>query len=287
MERVTIIGLGLIGGSLGLALKRAKGANVEIVGYTRTPHSAAKALQRGAVDRTVDSLAFAVAESQLVIIATPVMTIKEILSHIARVLPNNCVVTDVGSTKRLVMRWAEEYLPSTVSFIGGHPMAGKETSGIDSADANLFNGCTYCLIPAPAATDDAVHSVSEMVELIGAKALFIDAADHDRFVAGISHLPLLLSAALISVTANSPSWGEMSRLAATGFGDVSRLASGDPIMSHDICLTNRETIVSWLDSYIDQLKEYQRLVTEGGEELREAFLQAKKARDRWLRGGGS
>ncbi len=282
MERVAIIGLGLIGGSLGLALKRAGVAEMEISGFSRKPETASKALSLGVIDKAEAELTAAVERASMVIIATPVLTIRDILQQIAAHLPAQCIVTDTGSTKMEVMKWAQDLLPSTVDFIGGHPMTGKEISGLDGAEAELFNGCIYCLTPKSNASPEAVQSMTRLVRLVGANPLFIDPAEHDNFVAAVSHLPMLLSAALVSATANDPSWAEMSRLAATGYRDLSRLALGDPEMSRDICLTNQVNIVNWMDQYIEELRKYRRLISEGGEELMEAFLRAQQARRKWL-----
>ncbi|MFQ5925658.1 MAG: prephenate dehydrogenase [Dehalococcoidia bacterium] len=279
MTRIAIIGLGLIGGSMGLALKKV--ADLELVGFARRPEVAAKALSIGAVDRAERNLLSAVEEADLVIIATPVVAIKEILAQIGERLSHGCIVTDTASTKAQVMGWAEEFLPSSVSFIGGHPMAGKEASGIEAADADLFTGCTYCLVPGRRANGEAINVVKGLVGQIGARPFFLDASEHDSLVAAISHLPLLLSAALVSTTARSPSWPQLAKLAATGFRDLTRLASGNPEMSRDICLTNREPILHWVDEYIKELGEFRRLVSEGGPEMEEAFIRAKEGRDRW------
>lgn len=283
MERIAIIGLGLIGGSLGLALKKAKATGTGIVGFSRRWETIVKAKECGVIDQAARDLASAVAGANLVIIATPVMTIKEVLERISEHLLPECVVTDTGSTKAKIMQWADEYLPPGVSFIGGHPMAGKETSGVDEADADLFRGCVYCLTPAPEASSQAIQAVVRLVETIGAKPLFIDAEEHDNLVAGVSHLPILLSAAFVSATIKSPSWAEMSKLAARGYRDLSRLASGNPGMSRDICLTNQEQIVYWIGRYIEELGEYRRLIGEDSEELGKAFARAREARERWLR----
>ena len=280
MRRIAIIGLGLIGGSMGLALKKV--ADLELVGFARRPEVASKALSIGAVDRAEGNLLSAVEEASLVIIATPVVAIKEILAQIGERLPQGCIVTDTASTKAQVMGWAEEFLPSSVSFIGGHPMAGKEASGIEAADADLFAGCTYCLVPGRGATTEAINVVEALVGQIGAKPIFLDASEHDSLVAAISHLPLLLSAALVSATTRSPSWPKMAKLAATGFRDLTRLASGNPEMSRDICLTNREPILHWIDEYIKELGELRRLVSEGGQEMEQAFIRARQGRERWL-----
>ena len=282
MERIGIIGLGLIGGSMGLALKRARGDSLEIVGYSRSPRTMATAYQRGAVDRAAHDLASAVHGCQIVILATPVMTMKQVLEELAAILPSGSVVTDTASTKGQVMAWAE-CLPPGVSFIGGHPMAGKETSGIGAADPDLFQGCTYCLTPASGVTAEATGLVLKLVEAIGAKPLFIDAARHDELVAGVSHLPLLLSYALVSATTQSPAWREMAALAATGYRDLSRLASGHPDMARDICLTNRDNILRWLDRYVEELIRYRGLVAAGHANLEVAFRKARQAREQWLK----
>jgi len=286
VKKIAIIGLGLIGGSLALALKKARAKGTEIVGFSRSAETLAVARKCGAIDQAAKNLASAVSGADVVVIATPVMATKKVLASISEHLSPKCVVTDTGSTKVQVMQWAGEYLSSKVSFIGGHPMAGKETSGIDEADADLFQGCVYCLTPASCATPQAVRKLKRLVESIGAKPFFIDAETHDNLVAGVSHLPMLLSAAFVTTTMKSRLWSEMAKLAAGGYRDFSRLASGNPEMNRDICLTNQEKIVDWLDRYIEVLKGYRHLVAEDSEELAEMLAQAREARDRWLQGGG-
>ena len=162
-------------------------------------------------------------------------------------------------------------------------MAGKELSGPAAAQADLFQGATYCVLPGKHADQDAVSTVVTMVETIGAKPFFIDPAEHDSYVGAVSHLPMVLSTVLVKVASGSPSWPEISKLASTGFRDVSRLASGDPVMSRDICLTNQEGIVHWIDQFIKELYAFRGLVQEGGEKsLGQTFDDAWEARDRWL-----
>jgi prephenate dehydrogenase len=283
VKRIAIIGLGLIGGSLALALKKASAKGPEIIGFSRSSETVAKAKDCGAIDQVAENPASAVAGADLVVIATPVMTTKEVLASISEHLSPKCLVTDTGSTKTKVMQWAGEYLPSKVSFIGGHPMAGKETSGIDEADADLFRGCIWCLTPSTCATPQAVRKLKKLVESIGARPFFIDAETHDNLVAGVSHLPMLLSTAFVTATMKSRLWPEMAKLAAGGYRDFSRLASGSPEMNRDICLTNREKIVDWLDRYIEVLKGYRNLVAEDSDELAEMLAQAREAREKWLR----
>ena len=284
MKRIAIIGLGLIGGSLALALKKKSAKGTEIIGFSRSTETVARAKDCGVIDQAARGPASAAAGADMVIIATPVMATKDVLASISEHLSPRCLVTDTGSTKVEVMQWAGKYLSSKISFIGGHPMAGKETSGIGEADADLFRGCVYCLTPSPCATPLAVRRMKKLVESIGAKPFFIDAETHDNLVAGVSHLPMLLSAAFVTATMKSRLWPEMAKLAAGGYRDFSRLASGSPEMNRDICLTNREKITDWLDRYIEVLKGYRNLVAEDSEELAEMLAQAHEARERWLQG---
>jgi prephenate dehydrogenase len=279
---VTIIGLGLIGGSIGLALRQEKKPGWEIVGYSRRQETVANALSLGAIGRGESNLKDAVKQADFVIIATPVLTVKEIFSGIAPHLPSGCVVTDTASTKAQVMKWAEEILPSTVDFIGGHPMAGKETYGIQAAKADLFQGCTYCLTSSEKASPKSIDTVTGMVKKLGAIPFFIDAQEHDNLVAGISDLPMLLSAALVSLTTKNPSWSKMSKLAASGYHDLTRLASGSPEVNAHICLSNKEAIVNWLDKFNKELERYRQLVAEEDKRLEQTFTEANKARQEWL-----
>lgn len=280
--RVAIIGLGLIGGSIGLGLKKADKSDCEVVGYVRRPEAASLAMNMGMVDRVETSLEDTVKEAEMVIVATPVLTIKEIMSKIADSLPHSCIVTDTGSTKVQVMKWAEDLLPRAVDFIGGHPMAGKETYGMKAAEADLFQGSVYCLTSAKKASSQAVDKVADMVKKLGAVPFLIDAQEHDELVAGVSHLPFLLSAALVTSTASEPTWEKMKKLATSGYRDVTRLASGNPEVNAQICLTNQQAILHWLDRYIDELRRYRHLVNSGDEKLKETLAEANKLRQEWL-----
>ena len=240
---ILIIGLGLIGGSLGLALKKASWRKAEITGYVRRPEIGNFALNIGAVDRISSNLEDEVGKSDLIIISTPVLTVKDIFIRIAPLLPDTCIVTDTASTKQQIMKWAGEIFPANVSFIGGHPMAGKDESGIQYADAELFLNSAYCITSETETKQVAEDMLTDMISTIGANVMKIDAQEHDNLVAGISHLPILISVALVDATTKSPMWPTMARLAASGFRDLTRLASGDPRMSRDICLTNREPII--------------------------------------------
>lgn len=287
MERIAIIGLGLMGGSLGLALKAHLGDEVQVTGYNRSPNAMAEALRRGAIDTAAASPEEAIKDADAVVIATPILAIRDMMQRIAPHLASGALVTDVGSTKAQVVRWAGAILPPGVIFIGGHPMAGKETSGIAGAEAQMLVGATYCLTPTAGTPKEAVARLVRWVERIGAVPLIIDAGEHDHIVAGISHLPLLAAAALVSATVRDPQWEKLSRLAASGYRDTTRLASTHPAMSRDICLTNGEAILEWLDSYIARLQDYRRLVAQGSGELYDELVWVRQERGRWLeqRGG--
>ncbi len=182
--------------------------------------------------------------------------------------------------------WAKEILPQHVSFVGGHPMAGKEKMGIDAAEAGLFEGKTYCIVPSPTARETAVNSVVGLAELVKAVPVYMDAEEHDSYVAAVSHLPLVVSTALFSLARDSLAWPEMSQLASSGFRDVTRLASGSPDMSHDICRTNRDNLVHWLNRMAQELLKYRDLIQGGDdEELLKAFARIQLERDTFIARG--
>jgi prephenate dehydrogenase len=254
---IVVIGLGLIGGSLGLALHEVHEPGWDVIGYVRRPELAAQMLSLGVVDRVETNLRQVVQEADVVVVATPVVAVRDVLSQISSSVPRGCVVTDTASTKFEVMKWAEELLPPTVNFIGGHPMAGKETYGVQAAEASLFRERMWCLTPSRRASPASVKQITSILSKVGAIPLVMDAREHDHLVAGISHLPMLLSAALTSVTTSSSSWQAMSRLAASGYRDLTRLA-------------------------IDELEEYRALVGVGDEGLQRKLAAANRARQQWL-----
>jgi prephenate dehydrogenase len=288
MPRISIIGLGLIGTSLGMALRSADEkesplGKVELVGYDEEPRHVKKARGRLAIDREARSLSEAVRDAQIVVLATPVRAMEGLLTQLASLLPAGAVVTDVASTKAQVYAWAQRALPSGVDYVGGHPMAGKEKAGPTAADATLFQDAIYCLTPARNARPASVEALQALVKTIGAKPYYIDPEEHDAYVAGISHLPLLLSTVLMDVTGSSPAWKEMAPLAATGFRDVSRLASGDPAMQRDICLTNSAALTRWINATITELLEVRDSLAAGDVDKIDAlFTRAKQQRDEWL-----
>ena len=281
-SRICILGTGLIGTSIGLALAARANRQYEIVGADRDRSNSRAAKKLGALDREVGSLEEAVEGSGLVIIATPVMAARHILQEIGQFLAPGTVVTDVCSTKADVMRWAQEYLPDTVNFVGGHPMAGREKSGPAAATADLFQGATWAITPSPRADERAVGVVLGLVETLGANPLYIDPAEHDQYAAAVSHLPLVMSVALFRLVRDSQGWEDASLLAGPGFKDLTRLASGDPTMSRDIMMTNREAVVHWIQRLQKELTTITDALQLGHEPIFDLFQSTQFDRDNFL-----
>ena len=279
-NRVAIVGLGLIGGSIGLALHKAKAAQ-QVVGYDLGKGISNQARKIGAIDEPYSTLADAVRGADLIILATPVGAMRSLLQDIATTATPGAVVTDVASTKAQIISWAEEFLPTSVAFVGGHPMTGKELSGVESADAALFQGHIYCLTPTAHTRPVAINKVSILIEALGARVRFLEPAEHDGQVAGISHLPFVASVALMKTVAEGPAWGDAAMLAAGGFRDMSRLAAGNPEMYRDICLTNSEALTRWLNEYITTLSELRDRIAAHDRSLAETFARAQHLRLQW------
>lgn len=291
MQRVTIIGLGLVGGSIGLGLRRWSEANrsdgqsaLEVTGFDTNLDHQSHAQRLKAIDKAAWDLPRAVSTADLVVVATPVVAMAETFQSIAPHLKQGAVVTDVGSTKAQVLRWAQEFLPRSSNFVGGHPMAGK-TESIEGADADLFKGATWCITPSVTADEEAVRTVLGLVAALGAEPYFVDPAEHDGYVAGVSHLPFVLAASLMNAVSGDASWRDMKTLTASGFRDVSRLASGSPDMHRDILLTNREAVTRWIDALSIQLAAVRSaLATEpdnAADTLTTFFTEARDARASW------
>ncbi len=300
--KIAIIGLGLIGGSWALALRdwskteTGRAANLELIGFDAKGKQRSQAEKMGLCHRYTTTPMEAVKDANIVIIATPVMAVRETFEDIADHLAHGAIVTDTCSTKRQVMLWAKEILPRTASFIGGHPMAGK-TASLEEAEAGLFKNCTYCLMSAPGVPEEALDTIARLVEVVGAKPYFVEAAEHDSYVAAISHLPYLAAVSLVNLAGDSEGWREIARLASTGFQDTTRLASGNLNMYLDICRTNSDSIIAWLDRYQQQLDKVRQLVEQAGlfdaqgrpqpealsdpAALVEYIERARATRDRW------
>ncbi len=283
-SKMAIIGVGLIGCSMGLALKEA-GAEFEIVGHDIDSSTAKRARQIGAIDRAEWNLISAVEGANLVIISIPVLAVKETMQAIADHLEEGVIVTDTTTTKEKVLRWADEFLPPTAHFIGGDPIVDEAKTGIEAARADLFHGATYCLIPSPRAHPKAVEFVDNLVRALGAHPFYLEPAEHDGQMAVAEHLPYLLAAALFRMASRAPAWQDMARLVSHNFERVTQFPSSEPDTYRDICLTNVDNLCRSIDLFMERLKEIKGLLEEeDAERLEELFSDPTSARRTWLEG---
>ncbi|MCG6935477.1 MAG: prephenate dehydrogenase/arogenate dehydrogenase family protein [Proteobacteria bacterium] len=280
IDRLCIIGVGLIGGSLASALREA-GAVGEVVGCGRDPAHLQQAVQLGVIDRYEIDPAAAVAGADVVVLAVPLGAMQKQMAQIAPVLGPQTILTDVGSAKGSVVRAADavfETLP--VGFVPGHPIAGNEKSGVEAAYPGLFRARRVILTPLPTSSAEAVTRVSAMWEACGAHVVEMDVAHHDEVLAATSHLPHMLAYALVDTLARMDDSREIFDFAAGGFRDFTRIASSNPDMWHDICLANHDALVKMLEAFSDDLRMLADAVRRADSEfLKQTFIRAKQARD--------
>ena len=261
MPTVAVVGLGLMGASFALALKKARPETV-LVGSDRNALVVRKALERGVVDSANTDLSV-VEMADVVVVGAPLMALREVFARLTVVSPAR-PTTDMASTKADVMEWAAA---EGIDLVGGHPMCGKEKSGIDHADPAMFEGAPWVL------TRDE-PSITALVEAVGAHPIVMDAVTHDRLVAGVSHAGFL-------ALARRDDWPEASRLAAGGFRDMSRLAAGDPDLYGGVARTNRENLIAMLDAVSAELARLRRHLEADDPRLIELFEEASRVRQRW------
>jgi len=274
VERVTIVGLGLMGGSLGMAIRRRHLAR-EVVGYSRTSKTLAQAKRRGAIDRGVADLRRAVQGAQLVVLATPVDTIVPLAQRLAPHLPAGGVITDVGSTKGQIVRALERSLPRTIAVVGAHPLAGSERQGIAAARATLFDG-TACIVTATRRTNRrALRTVTRFWNAIAHRVVIMEPRRHDALLAATSHLPHLLAFALMGSTDDAA-----LALAPRSFLDATRVAKSSPELWDDIMLSNRAAIVESMRRFDRQWRALRTWLMRGNRPaLRALMTRAKAKRD--------
>jgi prephenate dehydrogenase len=301
IDKLLIIGVGLIGGSFALALREASLVR-HIVGIGRSRGNMQRALAMGAIDEIGVSLPAALRDAKLVFLAMPVGQTEAVLAQISPYLGPDTIVTDAGSTKQNIVAAARRQLPPHLqNFVPGHPIAGAELSGVDSADAGLFHGRNVVLTPLTETSTAAANVVAELWEACGSRVFRMSAAEHDDILATISHLPHMLAFALMNHAALDRTHGTDGSLspppsaqahvrprgplqfAGTGFRDMVRIAGSSPEMWRDICLANREAVIRQIDAYQAELAGLRQLLASGnGKELESAFSRARDARKRWL-----
>lgn len=273
-KKVFIIGLGLIGGSLGLALRESLYVE-SITGFDQDAAACDKAVAIGAIDQTARLLE-GVKEADVIIICTPLGGYRSIVEQIAPFLKPGTLVTDVGSTKVQVMELFAT-LPPGINAIGGHPMAGAEIQGIAGADRYLFENAVYVLTPGPDTPYEAVQTIEDILASTGARLTHMDAARHDELVATVSHIPHLAAVALVGLTRGRQ---EELMLAAGGFRDTTRIASSNPDLWEDIAFSNREPIIRQLNALSERLNELKSaLQNNDREDLKRQLENAKMIRD--------
>ena len=278
-KRISIIGLGLIGGSWALALKKLGHAARRVV--FDAPDVMQQAVACGAVHEAANNVGEAARNADLVILATPVGRILDLLPRLKSSAPSHALITDVGSTKQRIMEHANKLPPGGALFLGGHPLAGKERSGFDFADAELFRNACYAIVPSSAADmeDARARAFVRLIESLGAKPCLMDAASHDVAAAYLSHLPQLLSTGLAGMLEEKAGQADLPlQLAGPGFRDLTRLAESPYSMWRDICLTNSENIQAALDAIIQKLDTIKTHLST--RELEREFDRARKLRAR-------
>lgn len=279
VETLAIVGLGLMGGSLGMAAVE-RGLAERVVGFDLDPLSVSRALERKAITEGARSVAEAVGDADLVVLATPVRTIAGVFGEAAPSMPPGCVVTDVGSTKSGVVEAVTRLTPTGVHFIGGHPMAGSERNGIEASDPDLYEGCLWILTPTQATSTEAYGTLMRFLTGLGASVLSLDPSRHDEALALTSHLPQLLSSTLMGFAADVARTGEgLPLLTAGGFRDMTRIAGSSPDLWVDIVRENQPALVDLIRRFLENLGEAAGALAEGDwYRLRSMLAEAQKAR---------
>lgn len=284
MKKIVIFGVGLIGGSVALALKKA-GSTAQIVGLGRSTESLQTALALGVIDVASTDVASAVQNADLILIATPVAQTPAILKAIQPHLSPNTIITDAGSTKSDVLAYAQATLGAQAKqFVGGHPIAGAEKSGVSAATVDLYSNKNVVLTPIQDNSVDAIQQVKNLWQSCGANVSEMSAATHDSIFAAVSHLPHLLAFALVDDIASRPNAEQLFGFAASGFRDFTRIAGSHPEMWRDISLANKTALLSELNAYQAELAQLKQLLeNEDGAGLQALFERASTARNAWAK----
>jgi prephenate dehydrogenase len=283
--RITIVGLGMVGSSLGLALRQAEVASA-IVGHDLDRMASTEAKKLGAVDRTHWNLISACEDADLVILAIPVGAIEDSLEAIGADLRPGCVVMDTAAVKGPVMAWAAGHLPAGIHFVGTNPILSTTISGgggLEAARADLFQRGLFCIVPSTTADAASVKLVADLVTIVGAKPLFLEAAEHDGLLAAVDHLPDLLALAMLETVIHQPTWRELRKVAGPAFDASTQLVTAASLAQSDLYGLNRENVLRWLDALSRSLATIRENLAAGqSEALAEQFQKAFQERQQWL-----
>jgi len=272
LRQVTVLGLGLLGGSISLAVLRSF-ARIKAVGYSHRPSTRDKARRLAIASEVIDDICQSVSDSDLVILSTPLCTFENIFTEIADALPSGCIVTDVGSTKELPHRWADKRLPSRVHYVGSHPIAGSEQSGVEFARDDLFDHAMCILTTTEKTNRSALQVLKKFWSKLGCYVKVMAPTEHDRIFSNVSHLPHMMAAALINANKN-----EDLKFAGKGFMDTSRIASGPANIWADVLLTNTKNTTRGIDKVIAELTKLKKAIK--GKNRLEIEKLLGKARDK-------
>ncbi|MDL2280574.1 prephenate dehydrogenase/arogenate dehydrogenase family protein [Selenomonadales bacterium OttesenSCG-928-I06] len=273
---VAIIGLGLLGSSLGLALRKTFEGEIAIVGFDNDPEAMNSALKLKAVHYVTNNIKVAVEQAEVVFLALPMLQMIYVVKEIAPYMKKDAVITDVGSTKEHITEDILALLPPGVHFVPAHPMAGSEKSGPLAASADLFVGKKYVITPYKGINEEAVDKVKNLIEKMGADEHKMDIKKHDRIISLTSHIPQITSSALVNII-EEENIRSVSSLMGSGFESMTRLASSDPHMWTDICLTNRENIIKDIDKLRNMLNELKVAILEGDREKISQYFQKSQS----------
>ncbi len=278
VTNIAIIGMGLIGGSIGMALKNASKFKYRIIGIGNNSDTLRQAVLVGAADCVTTDFAKGVSEADIIFICTPVLQIVPVVKKILPFLKAGAILTDAGSTKGYVAKQITGILPSNICYVAGHPMAGREQSGIMAADKDLFRNKWYIVIPEVSTSPRAVEAVCQIIKDTGARITAMDVVSHDRCAAIISHIPHIAAAAMVNLLDAYPNPEDSLKLAGGGFRDTTRIASSNADMWADICLTNADSITNGLENLRSILDQVINSIKEGDRQALYAYFHAAKTR---------
>ncbi len=277
-QKIAVVGLGLIGGSLALALRDAYHNSIELCGVDQREADVAEAIKRRILDWGTASVVEAAAWADIIFLCTPVLQIPVLVSMMVPHLRPGTIISDVGSTKQLIAAQIRSLLPDHADYVAGHPMAGRESSGFCAGDKNLFRGKKYILLPEYTRQQDALLVIEKLLNVLGADIVYMDAVTHDKCAAVISHVPHVAAAALVNLLEDGET--ETAKLAGGGFKDTTRIASSNADMWSDICLTNGEAIIDSLEILKQKLDDMiYAIQRQDRDEIHQFFSNAKQKRD--------